>query len=146
MRKYNVAVVGVGAVGEEMLRVLRQRNFPLNQLKVFARSARTVHVDGQSYRVEALNENSFKGMDIALSGILTNLRQKLESKKHSLPDLAFSLQETVFAMLVEVSERALAHTEKKELLLGGGGACYRRRQRSGGHSCSTCHQGRVCGH
>ncbi|MBS3086856.1 N(6)-L-threonylcarbamoyladenine synthase Kae1 [Candidatus Pacearchaeota archaeon] len=69
-----------------------------------------------------------KGMDIALSGILTNLRQKLESKKHSLPDLAFSLQETVFAMLVEVSERALAHTEKKELLLGGGVACNGRLQ------------------
>lgn len=66
MRKYNVAVVGVGAVGEEMLRVLRQRNFPVDQLKVFARSARTVVVDGQSYQLEALNEDSFKGMDIAL--------------------------------------------------------------------------------
>src|ERR1044072_3932475 len=66
MKKYNVAVVGVGAVGEEMLRVLRQRNFPVNQLKVFARSARTISVDGKSYSVEALNENSFKGMDIAL--------------------------------------------------------------------------------
>ena len=66
MKKYNVAVVGVGAVGEEMLRVLRQRNFPVNQLKVFARSARTVQVDGQSYQVEELNENSFKGIDLAL--------------------------------------------------------------------------------
>ena len=43
MKKYNVAVVGVGAVGEEMLRVLRQRNFPVNTLKVFARSARELH-------------------------------------------------------------------------------------------------------
>lgn len=66
MKKYNVAVIGVGAVGEEMLRVLKQRNFPVNQLKVFARSARTVMIDGQSYQVEALNEDSFKGMDIAL--------------------------------------------------------------------------------
>ena len=66
MKKYNVAVIGVGAVGEEMLRVLRQRNFPVDQLKVFARSARTVVVDGQSYQVETLNENSFNGMDIAL--------------------------------------------------------------------------------
>ena len=69
-----------------------------------------------------------KGMDVALSGILTNLRQKLESGKYSLNDLAFSLQETVFAMLVEVSERALAHTEKNELLLGGGVACNARLQ------------------
>jgi N6-L-threonylcarbamoyladenine synthase len=70
---------------------------------------------------------SVKGMDIALSGILTNLRQKLD-KKFSVNDLAYSLQETVFAMLVEVSERALAHTGKKELLLGGGVACNSRLQ------------------
>lgn len=67
-----------------------------------------------------------KGMDIALSGILTNLRQKLESGKYRLQDLAFSLQENVFPMLVETSERALAHIEKKELLLGGGVACNKR--------------------
>jgi tRNA A37 threonylcarbamoyltransferase TsaD len=76
-------------------------------------------------------------MDIALSGILTNLRQKLESKsqrddsgepKYSLSDLAYSLQEVVFAMLVETAERALAHTGKKELLLGGGVACNSRLQ------------------
>lgn len=69
-----------------------------------------------------------KGMDIALSGILTNLKQKLESKKYTLKDLAYSMQETVFAMLVETAERALAHTGKKELLLGGGVACNSRLQ------------------
>tara|TARA_Y100000296_G_scaffold84834_1_gene119218 strand:- start:6275 stop:7261 length:987 start_codon:yes stop_codon:yes gene_type:complete len=69
-----------------------------------------------------------KGMDIALSGILTNLKQKIESNKYSKSDLAYSMQETVFAMLVEVSERALAHTEKNELLLGGGVACNKRLQ------------------
>ncbi len=71
---------------------------------------------------------SVKGMDIALSGILTNLKQKLESKKYALKDLAHSLQETVFAMLVETAERALAHTDKCELLLGGGVACNSRLQ------------------
>ncbi len=65
-KKYNVAVVGVGAVGEEMLRVLRQRQFPIDQLKVFARSARTIQVDGQSYNVEALKTDSFQAIDIAL--------------------------------------------------------------------------------
>ncbi len=69
-----------------------------------------------------------KGMDIALSGILTNLRQKLESGKYKLSDLAYSMQETVFAMLIETAERALAHTGKKELLLGGGVACNSRLQ------------------
>lgn len=69
-----------------------------------------------------------KGMDITLSGILTNLKQKVESGKYAKEDLAYSLQETVFAMLVETAERALAHTGKKELLLGGGVACNSRLQ------------------
>jgi len=69
-----------------------------------------------------------KGMDVAFSGILTNLKQKIESGKYNLNDLAFSLQEVVFAMLVETSERALAHTGKKELLLGGGVGCNSRLQ------------------
>jgi N6-L-threonylcarbamoyladenine synthase len=69
-----------------------------------------------------------KGMDITLSGILTNLKQKVESKKYPIEDLAYSIQETVFAMLVETAERALAHTGKKELLLGGGVACNSRLQ------------------
>ena len=67
-----------------------------------------------------------KGMDVALSGILTNLKQKIESKKYKIKDLAYSMQETVFAMLVETAERALAHVDKKELLLGGGVACNSR--------------------
>ncbi|MDD5012388.1 MAG: KEOPS complex N(6)-L-threonylcarbamoyladenine synthase Kae1 [Candidatus Nanoarchaeia archaeon] len=69
-----------------------------------------------------------KGMDISLSGILTNLKQKFESGKYKTEDLCYSLQETVFAMLVETAERALAHTGKKELLLGGGVACNTRLQ------------------
>jgi glycoprotease/Kae1 family metallohydrolase len=69
-----------------------------------------------------------KGMDVAFSGILTKLKQMLESKKYSIEDLSYSLQETVFAMLIETAERALAHTGKKELLLGGGVACNKRLQ------------------
>ncbi|KKK59320.1 hypothetical protein LCGC14_3035570, partial [marine sediment metagenome] len=71
---------------------------------------------------------SVKGMDIAISGILTNLKQKVESKKYRNEDLSYSMQETVFAMLVEVAERALAHIGKKELLLGGGVGCNLRLQ------------------
>jgi len=71
---------------------------------------------------------SIKGMDVAFSGLLTKLRQMYESGKYEKEDLCFSLQETVFAMLVEASERALAHTGKKELLLGGGVGCNVRLQ------------------
>jgi N6-L-threonylcarbamoyladenine synthase len=71
---------------------------------------------------------SIKGMDVSFSGIQTKLKQMLDSGKYKLEDLSYSLQETVFAMLVEASERALAHTGKKELLLGGGVACNKRLQ------------------
>ncbi|MCS7134462.1 MAG: KEOPS complex N(6)-L-threonylcarbamoyladenine synthase Kae1 [Candidatus Pacearchaeota archaeon] len=69
-----------------------------------------------------------KGMDVAFSGLLTNLKQKYDSGNYALEDLAFSLQEVAFAMLIEVAERAMAHLDKKELLLGGGVACNRRLQ------------------
>jgi aspartate-semialdehyde dehydrogenase len=64
--KYNVAVVGVGAVGAEMLRVLKQRQFPVGQLKVLARTSRDIQVDGQVYHVEAMAPGIFKDIDIAL--------------------------------------------------------------------------------
>ena len=66
MKKYNVAVVGVGVVGIEMLRVLRQRNFPVNEVRVFARSAREIDVDGQKYSVQAITPDGFNGVDIVL--------------------------------------------------------------------------------
>ena len=69
-----------------------------------------------------------KGMDFSLSGILTNLKQKYDSRKYDVNDLSYSLQETVFAMLTEVAERAMAHCNKKELLLGGGVCCNKRLQ------------------
>ncbi len=69
-----------------------------------------------------------KGMDVSFGGIQTNLKNKVNSKKYKIEDLAYSLQETVFAMLMEVSERAMAHCDKKELLLGGGVACNKRLQ------------------
>jgi len=70
---------------------------------------------------------SIKGMDMSFSGLQTKLKTLLD-KGESLEDLSYSLQEYVFAMLVESAERALAHTGKKELLLGGGVACNARLQ------------------
>jgi N6-L-threonylcarbamoyladenine synthase len=81
---------------------------------------------------------TIKGMDVAFSGLLTNLKQKYDkgmasskskdSENYKIENLAYSLQETAFAMLVEASERALAHTGKSELLLGGGVGCNIRLQ------------------
>ena len=65
-----VAIVGAtGAVGVELLGCLEARGFPLSRLKLLAspRSAgRTMHFRGQDIGVEALDENSFEGVDIAL--------------------------------------------------------------------------------
>jgi len=66
MKKYNVAVVGVGAVGIEMLRVLKQRDFPVGHLKVLARSSRDIDVDGAKYSVQQVSPGAFEGIDIAL--------------------------------------------------------------------------------
>jgi len=66
---YNVAVVGAtGAVGTQILRLLEERNFPINQLKCLssARSAGTkVMFKGQEVTVEEAKPESFEGIDIA---------------------------------------------------------------------------------
>lgn len=84
-----------------------------------------------------------KGMDVSFGGILTNVKQKYQKgakkgDKVSIckEDLCFSIQETVFAMMIETAERALAHCNKKELLLGGGVACNKRLQEMAKKMCS----------
>lgn len=69
-----------------------------------------------------------KGMDVSLSGLLTAAMSVLKEGRCSLEDLCYSLQETAFSMVTEVTERALAHTEKKEVLLTGGVAANKRLQ------------------
>ncbi|UCC34110.1 MAG: N(6)-L-threonylcarbamoyladenine synthase Kae1 [Candidatus Bathyarchaeota archaeon] len=69
-----------------------------------------------------------KGMDLSFSGLLTAAIELLRKGKYRLEDLCHSLQEGIFSMLTEVTERALAHTEKKEVLLTGGVAANKRLQ------------------
>ncbi len=71
---------------------------------------------------------TIKGMDLSFSGLLTATVEVLHSGKYSLEDVCFSLQETAFSMLTEVTERAVAHTEKSEILLTGGVAANKRLQ------------------
>jgi tRNA A37 threonylcarbamoyltransferase TsaD len=66
-------------------------------------------------------------MDLSFSGIVTEATKKL-GQGNSMKDVCFSLQETSFAMLTEVVERALAHTGKNEVLLTGGVAANSRLQ------------------
>ncbi len=68
-----------------------------------------------------------KGMDVAFSGLLTACMRAYDGGE-SKEDVCFSLQEYAFAMLTEITERALAHTEKGEVLLVGGVAVNKRLQ------------------
>jgi aspartate-semialdehyde dehydrogenase len=69
-RQFSVAVVGAtGVVGTEMLRVLKQRGFPVSEVRALAseRSAgQTVAFNGSRLEVKTLDEGSFEGIDIAL--------------------------------------------------------------------------------
>jgi universal protein Kae1 len=69
-----------------------------------------------------------KGMDMSFSGLLTAAVNLLKKRENKLEDICYSLQETAFSMVTEVTERALAHTEKKEVLLTGGVAANKRLQ------------------
>lgn len=110
-----------------------------NMIDMFARDAGLPHPGGPKIETLALQSTNYlplpyivKGMDLSFSGIYTSARNLLNSEeygqKYDLKDISFSLQETSFAMLTEVTERALAHTEKKEVLLTGGVAANRRLQ------------------
>lgn len=85
-----------------------------------------------------------KGMDTSLSGLLTAAVNLLKRGEYSLEDLCYSLQETAFSMVTEVTERALAHTGKNEVLLTGGVAANKRLQ-SMVKSIAEEHDARFCG-
>jgi N6-L-threonylcarbamoyladenine synthase/protein kinase Bud32 len=110
-----------------------------NCLDVFAREAGFKHRKGLPLgaTVEQLAAKGeklvclpyvVKGMDLSLSGLLTAATAHLQLDDCKLEDLCYSLQEHAFSMVTEVTERALAHTEKKEVLLTGGVAANKRLQ------------------
>ncbi len=66
----NLAIAGVtGAVGQEFLKILEQRDFPFDSLKMLASSrsaGKKIEFKGKTYTVEEMTKDSFKGVDIAL--------------------------------------------------------------------------------
>ncbi len=102
-----------------------------NMLDKFARSVGLPHPGGP--RIEELAKKAkqyvplpytVKGMDFSFSGLATAATEA--AKRYELADVCYSLQETAFAMLVEVTERAMAHADKKEAMLVGGVGANRR--------------------
>lgn len=107
-----------------------------NCLDRFARAVGIPNDPNPGYNIEQLAKRGtkfielpyvVKGMDVSFSGILSHLEQldraKIERGECTKEDLCFSLQETVFAMLVETTERAMAHCGQKEVLIVGGVGC-----------------------
>lgn len=88
-------------------------------------------------------------MDVSFSGILSfienyvrnagkqtkNSRKEKVQEVYTHADLCFSLQETIFAMLVETTERAMAHCGSEEVLIVGGVGCNERLQEMMGIMC-----------
>ncbi|XP_071885826.1 tRNA N6-adenosine threonylcarbamoyltransferase isoform X2 [Anas platyrhynchos] len=112
-----------------------------NCLDRFARVLKISNDPSPGYNIEQMAKRGsklvelpyvVKGMDVSFSGLLSHVEavapRLLATGEATAEDLCFSLQETAFAMLVEVTERAMALTRAPELLLVGGVGCNRRLQ------------------
>uniref|UniRef100_A0A8D8PSL8 N(6)-L-threonylcarbamoyladenine synthase n=1 Tax=Cacopsylla melanoneura TaxID=428564 RepID=A0A8D8PSL8_9HEMI len=112
-----------------------------NCLDRFARVLKLSNDPSPGYNIEQMAKKGtklmslpycVKGMDVSLSGILSYIESRapgwLNQGECTPEDLCFSLQETVFAMLVETTERAMAHTGSNEVLIVGGVGCNLRLQ------------------
>lgn len=66
MKQYRVGLVGIGAVGTEMVKVLRQRKFPASEIRILARSERDEVVAGETFHVREAKPEAFDGLDFAL--------------------------------------------------------------------------------
>lgn len=115
-----------------------------NFLDRFARLLKLSNDPSPGYNIEQLAKDGtkfldclpyqVKGMDVTFSGLLTYVERNLnnwltsDTDRYTPADLCMSLQETMFAMLVETIERAMAVTNSSEVLLVGGVGCNKRLQ------------------
>ena len=124
--KYNVAVVGAtGAVGNEMVSILQERNFPVANLKLLAstRGAGTqMEFKGKQYTVEVLNENSFAGIDIGLFSAGGSVSEKFAPIAGRAGCVvidntsAFRMDPMVPLVVPEVNAHAIAQYPKKNII------------------------------
>lgn len=108
-----------------------------NCIDRFARALRLPNIPAPGLNVEeyARHGTSYielpyvvKGMDVSFSGILSNIENRITDDEQRKYDLCYSLQETVFSALVEITERAMAFNDSKEVLIVGGVGCNLRLQ------------------
>lgn len=112
-----------------------------NMLDRFARILNISNDPAPGYNIEQMAKKgkkyvelpyTVKGMDVSFSGILSAIetiaQEQLPKGLVTPEDLCFSLQETAFAMLVEITERAMAHVGSREVMIVGGVGCNLRLQ------------------
>src|SRR5271157_1005846 len=104
-------------------------------LDQFGRSAGLASPCGKAVEEAASSSSTYrrlpysvKGNDVSFSGLLTSAKT-MHASGVPFADVCFSIQETAFSMVVEVTERALAFTAKKEVMIVGGVAANRRLSR-----------------
>ncbi len=66
MKQYKVGLVGIGAVGTEMIKILRQRNFPASEIRVLATRERDEEIAGETFHVLETTPEAFEGLDVVL--------------------------------------------------------------------------------
>jgi N6-L-threonylcarbamoyladenine synthase len=115
-----------------------------NCLDRFARTLEISNDPAPGYNIEQMAKRgktlldlpyTVKGMDCSFSGILASvdalaaqMKAAGDKAEYTAEDLCFSLQETVYAMLVEITERAMAHVGSSQVLIVGGVGCNERLQ------------------
>src|SRR3989337_2676685 len=124
--KYNVAVVGAtGAVGNEMIAILEERNFPVDQLKLLASTrgaGTTMEFKGEPFTVEVLDENSFSGIDIGLFSAGGSVSEKFAPVAGKAGCVvidntsAFRMDPLVPLVVPEVNAHAIAQYPKKNII------------------------------
>ncbi|GCE97504.1 putative tRNA threonylcarbamoyladenosine biosynthesis protein kae1 [Zygosaccharomyces mellis] len=144
-----------------------------NCLDRFARTLRIPNTPSPGYNIEQLAKKcsdkealvelpyTVKGMDLSMSGILAYIEtlakdlfkgnrknktlfdSKTGEQKIGVDDLCYALQENLFAMLVEITERAMAHVNSNQVLIVGGVGCNERLQEMMGQMCGDRAFGQV---
>ncbi|MDQ3508959.1 MAG: aspartate-semialdehyde dehydrogenase [Actinomycetota bacterium] len=116
MNGYTIAIVGAGLVGERLVSELRRREFPIQELRVLARSARTVEMAGEAFEVGVAEPDAFEGVDFAFfagtegeKGAAVQLASEAISRGAVVIDNGsdFRLDDEVPLIVPEVNEDAL---------------------------------------
>lgn len=113
MKKFKVGILGAtGAVGMEMMNILKERNFPIEELKLFSSSrsaGKEIEFDGTTIIVQEASEDAFAGLDIVLGAAENDIAEKFASAIKSAGAVfvdnssAFRLDEDVPLVVPEIN-------------------------------------------